>query len=351
MNMDRKEKERAFFENGSMVLEKLIAFCNGKSIPIRGFSYEELKQATNNYDARLVIVQDELYWKWYKGSLDGRLVSIRKFEGGVHITEGRDLSNYVINDLVISAKMSAHKNVLKLIGCCLETRPPILVHEFAANGSLANRIQGTHGSQQHQPLTWASTLKIAREIAHAISYLHTAFSRPIIHRDINMRNIFLDQHDVAKLSNFEFSILVPEGETHVQVDFLSWSVRYMSPEYFATGKVTEKADVYSFGVLLLELVKGKNSNDFTQLNNGEGVDFSKPKKECVGLVVGMQNGAQGRCIVDPTILAEEGRASTTEQQLQAVVDLALTCRKRDSEIRPTMVDVTKELMRIEKLVL
>ena len=292
-----------------------------------------------------------MYWKWYKGSLNGRLVSIRKFEGSVHIIEGRGLSNYIINDLVISAKISAHNNVLKLIGCCLETRPPILVHEFAANGGLANRIQGTRGSRQHQPLTWISRLKIAREIAHAISYLHTAFSRPIIHRDIDMRNIFLDQHDVAKLSNFELSISVPKGETHVQVDILSWCVGFMSPEYFATGKVTEKVDVYSFGALLLELVTDQNLNDITQLNNGERVDFSKPKKDCVGLVVCMQNGAQGRCIVDPTILAGEGRASTIEQQLQAVVDLAFTCRKRESEIRPTMVDVTKELMRIESLVL
>ncbi|XP_030930482.1 non-functional pseudokinase ZED1-like [Quercus lobata] len=278
MTNDRKEKERAFFENGSMLLEKLIAICNGKSIPIRSFSDEELKQATNNYDARLVIVQDELYWKWYKGSLYGRLVSIRKFEGGVHIIEGRGLSNYIINDLVISAKMSAHKNVLKLIGCCLETQPPILVHEFAANGSLANRIQGPGGSQQHQPLTWVSRLKIAREIAHAISYLHTVFSRPIIHRYIDMWNIFLDQHDVANLSNFELSISVPEGETHVQVDILSWCVGYMSPKYFATGKVTEKVDVYSFGALLLGLLTGQNSNDFTQLNNGECVDFPNQKK-------------------------------------------------------------------------
>ena len=168
-----------------MVLEKLIAQCNSKSIPIRSFSDEEHKQATNNYDhdARLVIVRNESYWKWYKGSLDKRLVSIRKFEGGVHITEGRELSNYVTNDRVISAKMSTHNNVLKLIGCCLEIRPPILVNEFAANGSLANQIQGSRGNQQHQPLAWASKLKIAREIAHVISYLCTAFSRPIIHRD------------------------------------------------------------------------------------------------------------------------------------------------------------------------
>ncbi|KAM4102710.1 hypothetical protein ACJW30_06G022300 [Castanea mollissima] len=278
-------------QKSSLLFFKILGFFLGfgKSIPIRSFSDEELKQATNNYDARLVIVQDELYWKWYKGSLDGRLVSIRKFEGGVHIIEDRGLlSNYTINDLVISANMSAHNN----------------------------------------PLTWVSRLKISREIAHAISYLHTAFSRPIIHRDIDMRNIFLDQHDVAKLSNFELSISVPEGETHVHVDILSWYVGYMSPEYFATGKVTDKVDVYSFGALLLELVTGQNSNDFTQLNNGK----------C-------------RCIVDPTILAGEGRASTIEQQLQAVVDLAFKCRKRESEIRPTMVDVTKELMRIERLVL
>ena len=124
-----------------------------------------------------------------------------------------------------------------------------------------------------------------------------------------MRNIFLDQHDVAKLSIFEFSISVPKGETHVQVDILSWCVGYMFPEYFATGKVTEKADVYSFGALLLELVIGQKSNDITQLNNGECVDSSKPKKECIGLVVFMQNGAQGRGIVDPTILAREGRAT------------------------------------------
>ena len=99
-----------------------------------------------------------------------------------------------------------------------------------------------------------------------------------------MRNIFLDQHDVAKLSNFELSISVPKGETHVQVDIMSWCVGFMSPEYFATGKVTERVDVYSFGALLLELVTGQNLNDITQLNNGECVDFSKTKKECVGFV-------------------------------------------------------------------
>ena len=167
--------------------------------------------------------------------------------------------------------------------------------------------------------------------------------------DINVRNIFLDENDVAKLSNFEFSVSVPEGETHVQFDYLSWCIGYMSPEYFAMGKVTEKVDVYSFGALLLELITGQSSYDFTQLNNDECVHLSEDKKECVELVVCMQNGVQGRCIVDPTILTGKERVGI-KQQLQAVVDLAFTCRTRDSEIRPTMVDVTKELMRIERFV-
>ena len=146
--------------------------CNASPSP---FVASPMKSSSRQPTTMMLVllVQDELYWKWYKGSLNGRLVSIRKFEGSVHIIEGRGLSNYIINDLVISAKISAHNNVLKLIGCCLETWPPILVHEFAANGGLANRFQGTCGSRQHQPLTWISRLKIAREIAHAISYLTT----------------------------------------------------------------------------------------------------------------------------------------------------------------------------------
>ena len=89
--------------------------------------------------------------------------------------------------------MSAHGNMLRPIGCCLETTPPIIVYEFAANGILAGQI---YVSRRRQPVVWERRLQIARQIAHAISYLHTAFQRPLIHMAIHMTNILLDEHDV-----------------------------------------------------------------------------------------------------------------------------------------------------------
>ena len=118
---ERKKRERAFLKNGSMLLEKLIVSCNAKPIPIRTFSAQELRQATDNYANRQ-------FFSWYRGSFEGRMVFVNRFPDYV---SSADLN---INDLVISAQMSGHSNVLKPIGCCLETPSPITVYEFAANG-------------------------------------------------------------------------------------------------------------------------------------------------------------------------------------------------------------------------
>ena len=324
-----EKRERAFLENGSKLLEKLIVSCNGKSIPIRSFSAQELQQATNDYNKRYGM-------RWYEGSLEGRMVFVKRFP------ENESFAEFVINDLVISAQMSAHSNVLKPIGCCLETTSPILVFEFAANGFLADQIFVYHiTQQQNQPMVWERRLKIARQIAHAISYLHAAFSRPVIHMYIDIKNILLDEHDVPKLSNFYFSVPIPEGETDVE-GFQNRHPMFRTPELEATGKVNEKTDVYKFGVVLLELLTGEDSDNITRLANDEGSS----------LVAYVHNRAQVYCIneiVDPAILVREGGASL-EQQLQSVVDLALTCTEEDPERRPTMVDVTKELRRIESFV-
>ena len=230
-----------------------------------------------------------------------------------------------INDLVISAQMSGHSNVLKSIGCCLHTPYPIFVFEFAANGSLADRIYVSRVTErQHQPMVWERRLKIARQIAHALSYLHTAFPRPVIHMNIDMENILLDEDYVPKLSQFYFSVSIPEGEADVE------AYRYYyrnAPEFNkASRRVTEKFDVYCFGQLLLQLLAGED----------------------------IHNPAQGSCknkIVDPAILAEDGEGGVSLlRQLQAVVDLALTCTEEDPQRRPNMVDVTKQLRRIERFV-
>ncbi|KAF5463091.1 hypothetical protein F2P56_019034 [Juglans regia] len=156
---------------------------------------------------------------------------------------------------------------------------------------------------------------MAREIANAISYLHTAFSRPIIHNNIEPQNIFIDCHGVPKLTGFSNSLIIPEGETHVKDDSydrkFSWPRRLLCPHYRKTGCITEKTDVYSFGVTLLRILATNTK-------------------------------------VYPVILAGELRGAGVEQQIQAVRDLAIRCMKEEPMERPTMVDVTKELRRIEK---
>ncbi|KAL4618629.1 hypothetical protein ACB092_06G024300 [Castanea dentata] len=327
----RKEREeRAFYENGSLLLEKLIVCCNAKPIPIRTFSPQQLLQATKNFSFEHLV--DNI---WYKGSLEGRIVLIKPSYGWADLA---------INNLVISAKMSGHSNVLKPIGCCLHTPSPIFVFEFPANGVLADRIYVSLVTiRQHQPMVWKRRLKIARQISHAISYLHTAFPRPVIHMAINMHCILLDEHDVPKLSDFFFSVSIPEGETDVEVYYSFRNRRFAVPELKATGKVTEKTDVHSFGRFLLELLTGEDSYNITRL---------KIDKDS-SLVAYIHNRAQGSCIneiVDPAIFAEDGEGGATlEQQLQAFLDLALTCTEEDPQTRPTMVDITKQLRRIERL--
>ncbi|KAF3963374.1 hypothetical protein CMV_012231 [Castanea mollissima] len=308
-----KERERAFYKNGSKLHEKLIATCNGRPIPIRSYSCEELQRATNNYDPSPNFHRDD-YSEWYNGSFEGRMISIRKCKMYIH-------DDRHFNDIAVSAKMSTHNNVLKLTGCCLETQIPISVYESAANGSLRNRLHNVtsdhDGAQQHQhePLSWQSRLRIAREIAHAISYLHTAFSRPIVHRNIKSGNVLLDQHDVAKLTDFSLSISIPEGETHVE-DGLWGTAHFCCPHYMATNHITEKVDVYSFGSFLLELLTGQSLRELFSTTDYFNVeDFENDRKRF-----------SINEVVDPAILVgEEG--SIVWQQLQAVFQLALICRK------------------------
>jgi serine/threonine protein kinase len=321
----KREKERAFLENGGLVLEKLVASCNGRPIPIRTFSYQELILATNNFDHRLVLCNHQVPYNFYKASFEGRNISVRRYY------DKRKLQ-FALTDIGISAKMSAHTNILKLIGCCLETSIPTLVYEYAQNGGLADQIFISR--RQGTPMVWHSRLKIARQIAHAIAYLHTAFSRPIIHLSIKLENIFLDQHDVPKLTDFSFSVSIPEGETHVELDRPRGNICFLRRSVMQrTWMVTEKNDVHSFGVVLLELLSGQDCGALFAGSRENWIDY-------------FRNGAMDE-IRDPAILAEGGEAGV-EQQLQAVLHLALTCIEDDPEIRPTMVNVTKELRRIER---
>ena len=246
--------------------------------------------------------------------------------------------------ITFATQLSTHKNVLKLLGCCLETQIPVLVYEYPEKGlvPLYDIIHPSRYGKSRQSLPWKSRLRIAGDIANVIAYLHTAFRRPIIHRELMLSFFFLDQDCVPKLSNFFFAIALPEGKNYV-VDRVMGIRGYIAPEYRLTGMVTEKVDVYSFGKFLLELLSGRRTIDFGPLGNNDGEVLLQ---DCIRTYV-EDHKLDG--FVDASVLPREGEIHE-EQQLIAVTKLAMRCIMSTAQHRPTMVEIAKELRRIQRFV-
>ncbi|KAH9755135.1 protein kinase domain-containing protein [Citrus sinensis] len=315
--------------NNKVLLEKLIASSNGNYNPIRDFSFQELTTATNNYDRERIIIQESGYIL-YKGVLNARAVSILKF--GENYNSDNQYK-FCFNNIVFGSQMS-HKNILKLIGCCLETQIPILVFESIELGTLADRI---YRRRRHnfEPLPFRNRLKVAMELANAVAYLHAGFARPIIFMSATPWRIFFDEQNVAKLSDFSLSVSIPEGETHVDVQ-IAGTRGYIAPEVLLEAKCNEKYDVHSFGMLLLDLLTGQKITSFCR-DKRLGVenylwDLLKKYVE--------ENGLNE--MVDPMMI-EEGLCPRKEQLLQAYLDFAFKCVSESPEERPTMIDVAKQL--------
>ncbi|ESR34598.1 hypothetical protein CICLE_v10005345mg [Citrus x clementina] len=326
----RSEREKTkiyVMRNGEMFLEKLIKSCNNKRNPLHCYCAEELMSATNNYDKHKVI-KTGMSYELYKGFLQDHPVSVMKFFEDFDYAKA-----YCFNNIVYASQM-IHKNVLRLVGCCLETQNPILVFESAEYGTLADRIY--HPRQPHfEPLPWTLRLKIAMEIAYAIAYLHVGFSRPTVFRKLEPSNILLDEQNVAKVFDFSFSVSIPEGETHI-TDWLLGTFGYIAPEYVTNGDCNEKCDVYSFGMLLLELLTGQRAVDRSRRQEIEDEYFLG---DHVRLYIERSRFNE---IIDAVIVGD-GLCSATEQKVQAFTKLAFSCLSVSAEDRPTMVDVARKL--------
>ena len=218
-----------------------------------------------------------------------------------------------------------HRNVVRLLGCCLETEVPLLVYEFMPNGTLFDLI---HDQRSEISCPWNMRLKIAADIAGALAYLHYASSVPIYHRDIKSSNILLDEKYVVKVSDFGTSRSVATDQNHLTT-LVKGTFGYLDPEYFQSSQFTEKSDVYSFGVVLVELLSGQRP-----------ISLDKTEEER-GLAARFLACMEGECldtILDP-LVREEGR----KEEVILVAKLAQRCLNSKGRMRPTMKELATEL--------
>ena len=202
-----KLKEKYFRRNGGLILRQQLSSEEGSSETFKIFTAKELKKATSYYDESKIIGKGG-YGTVYKGFLpNNRIVAIKKPK-----TVDENQIEQFINEVVVLSQIN-HRNVVKLLGCCLETRVPLLVYEYVSNGALFNHIH-KESIASTILLSWKTCLSIAVEIADALSYLHSAASIPIIHRDVKSTNILLDDDFIAKVTDIGTSRLVPRYQSN-----------------------------------------------------------------------------------------------------------------------------------------
>ncbi|KAL7102104.1 hypothetical protein ACP275_08G098500 [Erythranthe tilingii] len=319
-----KLRQKFFHQNGGLLLKQQLSSDKGGMESAKIFSAQELEKATNNYSEDRILGRGG-YGTVYKGILsDERVIAIKK---SIKLDESQ--TEIFINEMVILTQVN-HRNVVKLMGCCLETEVPLLVYEYISNGTLFHYI---HNSEETPWFSWENQLRIATEAAGALAYLHSSAGMPIIHRDVKSPNILLDECYTAKIADFGASRLIPTDRTRVTT-LVQGTFGYLDPEYFRTSQLTEKSDVYSFGVVLAELLTGRKP--VSTENSEEEINLATYFVACM-----KENRLYQ--IIEPRIMKEGSL-----EQISAVGEVVKRCLESKGEERPTMKEVSMELERLRK---
>ncbi|KAK4263033.1 hypothetical protein QN277_028512 [Acacia crassicarpa] len=289
------------------------------SASIQTFTLESIEAATQNYKT---LIGEGGFGSVYRGTLDDDQEVAVKVRSATSTQGTREFDTEV--NLLSTIR---HENLVPLIGYCCEKDQQILVYPFMSNGSLQDRLYGEPAKRKS--LDWPTRLSIALGAARGLSYLHTFSGRSVIHRDVKSSNILLDDSMCAKVADFGFSKYAPqEGDSGASLE-LRGTAGYMDPEYYTTQQLSTKSDVFSFGMVLLEIVSGREPQDTKRPRNEWNlVEWAKP----------YIRSSKIDEIVDPSI-----KGGYHAEAMWRVVETALSCIEPFSVNRPSMADIVREL--------
>ncbi|KAK2654119.1 hypothetical protein Ddye_013975 [Dipteronia dyeriana] len=279
------------------------------------FDFSTIKVATNDFSSDNKLGQGG-FGAVYKGSLsDGRIIAVKRLASN---SEQGELE--FKNEILLVAGLQ-HRNLVRLFGFCLEGSERLLIYEFVPNSSLDNFI---FDPVKRLSLNWEKRYKIIGGIARGILYLHEDSRLRIIHRDLKASNILLDQDMNPKISDFGMARLFERDQTQADTGRVVGTFGYMAPEYVMHGNFSVKSDVFSFGVLVLEIISGqKNSSFHNGEETGDLLTFAWESWR-VGIALN---------VIDPIL-----RVGSSSEMMRCI-HIGLLCVQENVANRPTMASV------------
>ncbi|KAM7271360.1 hypothetical protein ACFE04_030574 [Oxalis oulophora] len=285
---------------------------------VKLYSYNSLRSATRNFHPSNRIGGGG-YGVVYKGILrDGTHAAIKCLSA-----ESKQGTHEFLTEINMISTIR-HPNLVGLIGCCVEGTHRILIYEYLENNSIASVLLGSK-SKVH--LDWPQRVAICLGTASGLAFLHDEAEPPIVHRDVKASNVLLDGNFEPKIGDFGLAKLFPDNVTHISTR-VAGTVGYLAPEYALMGQLTKKADVFSFGVLLLELVSGRSSSKAA---------FGEDLVVLVEWTWELKDEGRLLEIVDPEL------AQYPENEILRFIKVALFCTQGAANQRPNMKQVVDML--------
>jgi serine/threonine protein kinase len=322
-NKHRREKDDYFKQNGGLKLYDEMRSRQVDTVYI--LTEKEIKKATDNFSEDHVLGCGG-HGMVYRGTLaDNKEVAIKKSK-----IINDDSREEFVNEIIVLSQIN-HRNIVRLLGCCLEVDVPMLVYEFISNGTL---FEFLHGTDARIPIPLDLRLNIATQSAEALAYIHSSTSRTIVHGDVKSLNILLDNEYNAKVSDFGASALKPMDKNDF-IMLIQGTLGYIDPESFVSHHLTDKSDVYSFGVVLLDIMTRKKAIY---------IDTSNEQKALSYTFILMFHQNKLRDILDTEIVDDEVMIV-----LEKLAQLVMHCLSPKGDERPTMKEVAEQLQMLRRL--